>query len=105
MMWIRIATLYKDYVEYGQPTIFLNDETNKKYYLEKYKKLFKYDPDEIDPINLWVLFMFSDLKMRETSLFVKGRGFQEILKEKGYPELAEYLDEYCIDFDGCIEQL
>ena len=108
MTWRRIATLYKDYVEYGKPTLYLNDESdsiNKNWHWNIHKELYIYDPDEIDPINLWVLCLFSNLIMCEGNLFAERDEFKEILKEKGYPELAKYLDGYAIHWDSCIEEL
>ena len=97
-VWKRMSELYKDYKALDQPTLFLNDESNKGNYEEIHKKLYKYNPEEIDPINLWVLCMFSEAEMREIDLFVDKTEYQEILREYGYPELAEYLDCFIINF-------
>ena len=106
--WRRMATLYKDYAEYGKSTLFLNDESdsiNKHWHWNIHKELYIYDPEEIDPINLWVLCLFSNLKMCEGDLFAERDEFKEILKEKGYTELAKYLEGYAIHWDSCLKEL
>lgn len=98
-VWVRMSELYKIYKDLKQPELFLNlesDQANSQQ--EIHKELYKYDPNEIDPINLWVLCMFSNAEMREIDLFVDKAEYQQILREYGYSDLADYLDCFVINF-------
>lgn len=55
-----------------------------------------YDPDEIDPINLCIIFAMSDFEMDETILFENWNVFQEAFRKKGYNNIANYLDKTSI---------
>ena len=55
-----------------------------------------YDPDEIDPVNLCIIFAMSDFEMDETIIFEKWNVFQEAFRKRGYNNIANYLNKSSI---------
>jgi len=55
--------------------------------------LIRYNPDEIDPINLCFLMVFGDCAVEEDDLFMDYEDFYPYVQERN-PELAAFMKEY-----------
>jgi len=80
-LWTRMCNLYQDYVRAKGPVIFGSEQTEEYY---------KYNPDEIDPLNLCFLLMFSKYDMSDWEVFGE-KGWEilsEALLEKGHVEMS-----------------
>lgn len=90
-LWGRMSLFYEEYNEHS-PRIFCLD--NKEGYI--------YNQDEINPINLSILLILSDESLDETGMFKNWRRLQYSLEEDGYKELAEFMDDTCINYLECL---
>ena len=86
-LWGRIALFYEEYGE-GKLTIFFEVATDYGY---------SYNPDDIEPINLIALMALSEECLNEVDLFSNWKEFKVALENKGYKEIAEYLNETSIE--------
>lgn len=82
-LWGRMDLFYEDYGEEDHVIIF---------YAEPDDKLFPYNPNDIEPLNLIALQALSKESVIETDLFMDWRQLQDSIETKGYKEIAEYME-------------
>lgn len=81
-LWERFSKLYEDYNEESRPKIFCDYDC---------KAFYRYNPTEVDPLNLCFVFMFSEGVMCDNYVFKDFRILASALEEEGQEELAEYI--------------
>lgn len=88
-LWERLLKLYEDYEEAEEPEIF-SEEGNGEYY--------KYNPEEIHPLNLCFILMFSEGNMADVDVFAQDYWayLSVALLKRGYKEMAKEVDEASI---------
>lgn len=64
-LWEEMQEFYNIYSKIREPQIFYGEYTEQG----KEKGLFKYDPKEIDPLNLAFLFVLSEQKIEDDDVF------------------------------------
>ena len=86
-LWERLLKLYEDYEQAEEPQIFSETE---EYY--------KYNPEEVHPLNLCFILMLSEGDMTEVDIFAEDdwRYLSAALLEKGYKEMSKEVDEASI---------
>lgn len=81
--WNRMSELYADYQSETWPIIFGKDRTES----------YSYNSAEIHPVNIICLCALSNTVMDLDSLFEDYRTIKVALQEKGYFELADYIEK------------
>lgn len=93
-LWGRIALFYEEYGE-NKLRIFYETPTDH---------LYLYNPDDIDPINLVTFMALSEECLDEVDLFTNWRELKVALENRGYNEIAEYMNQTSInDLDTLID--
>lgn len=96
-LWRKMCKLFDRYEEDKKPIIF-GDGTECDG-----EDVCEYDPEEIEPNNLWLIFIFSGGCMDDYELFSDCELFRVMLEEV-QPEIARYLEEDSLhSFDNLIE--
>ena len=88
-LWERLLRLYEEYEEAEEPEIFSEEETGEYY---------KYNPEEIHPLNLCFILMFSEGNMSDVDIFAQDywRYLSVTLLEKGYKEIGKEVEDASI---------
>ena len=99
-LWRKMCELFDKYEDDKKPIIFgdgleISDEED----------VCEYNSEEIDPDNLWLIFIFSGGCMDDYELFADCELFRVILEEV-QPEIAKYLEEnHLHSFKNLIEAI
>ena len=91
-LWEKMSEFYVIYPKVRNPHIFYGEYTEQG----KEKGLFKYDPKEIDPINLIFLFVLGEGVIEDDDVFENYIDFV-IEIEKVNPKLATFITESYLD--------
>lgn len=85
-LWERLLNLYSDYEEAGEPAIFSAEGNGECY---------QYNADEIHPLNLCFILMFSEGDMADVDIFAENywEYLSTALLEKGCKEMAVEVNE------------
>ena len=87
-LWKRMSEFYDAYSRIRRPQIFYGEYTGQG----KEKGLFKYDPKEIDPVNLCFLFIFGNGAIDDDDVFENQLDFLVEI-EKVQPKLGRFISE------------
>ena len=91
-LWEKMSEFYQIYPKLRDPHIFYGEYTEQG----KERGLFKYDPKEIDPINLAFLFVLGEGAIEDDDVFENYLDFV-IEIEKVEPKLAKFIMESYLD--------
>lgn len=97
-LWRRMCELFDKYEDEKKPIIFGDgSEFNDG------EDVVEYNSEEIDPNNLWMIFIFSGGAMDDYELFSDCE-FYRIILEEVQPQIAKYLEEnHLHSFEDLIE--
>lgn len=87
-LWKRMATFYSVYSKIRRPQIFYGEFTEKG----KDDGLFKYDPKEIDPVNLCFLFILGNGAIDDDDVFTNYIDFVVEI-EKVEPKFGSFIED------------
>ena len=86
-LWKRFSRFYKEYHDAREPVIFCDNKNER----EKYG-LCLYNPIEVHPFNLIVLFALSNARIYAEQIWRDNPVLlQQALKDAGYPQIARFI--------------
>lgn len=99
-LWRKMCELFDKYEDDKKPIIFGDDLG-----ISNEEDVCEYNSEEIDPNNLWLIFIFSGGCMDDYELFADCELFRVILEEV-QPEIAKYLEaNHLHSFENLIEAI
>lgn len=97
-LWRKMCEVFDKYEDDKKPIIFGDGAE-----LDDKEDVVEYNPEEIAPNNLWLIFIFSGGCMDDYELFSDCELFR-IMLEEVQPEIAKYLEEnHLHTFEDLIE--
>ena len=87
-LWARMSEFYDVYSKIRRPQILYGEYTEQG----KEDGLFKYDPKEIDPVNLCFLFILGNEAIEDDDVFKNSLDFVVEI-EKVEPKLGRFISE------------